>query len=167
MDTYNQLEQAKKFKQQITHNIAHELKTPLTGIRAYLETILNDKEMSLEQMTKFIEKAHKQTLRLSALVHNVSTLNKLDEESEYDFKIEDEDDLVIYEDLPDGVAIKGLELPNGSSITLTVAYYNPPCGVNYHGIGVTPDVIVEDTSKEVDLQLESAYSEMQKLLNDN
>lgn len=89
IDTYKQLEQAKKFKQQITHNIAHELKTPLTGIRAYLETILNDKEMSLEQMTKFIEKAHKQTLRLSALVHNVSTLNKLDEESEYDFKIED------------------------------------------------------------------------------
>ena len=89
IDTYKQLEQAKQFKQQITHNIAHELKTPLTGIRAYLETILNDKEMSFEQMHKFIERAHKQTLRLSALVHNVSTLNKLDEESEYDFKIED------------------------------------------------------------------------------
>lgn len=89
IDTYKQLEQAKQFKQQITHNIAHELKTPLTGIRAYLETILNDSGMSLEQMRKFIERAHKQTLRLSALVHNVSTLNKLDEESDYDFKIED------------------------------------------------------------------------------
>lgn len=56
---------------------------------------------------------------------------------------------------------------DGSSITLTVAYYNPPCGVNYHGVGVTPDVLVENTSKEVDLQLEAAYAEMQKLLINN
>ena len=54
-----------------------------------------------------------------------------------------------------------------SSITLTVAYYNPPSGVNYHGIGVTPDVVVENTDPTVDLQLEAAYSEMQKLLNAN
>ena len=27
-----------------------------------------------------------------------------------------------------------------STVTLTVAYYNPPCGENYHGIGVTPTV---------------------------
>ena len=50
-----------------------------------------------------------------------------------------------------------------SSVTLTVAYYNPPCGENYHGIGITPDVIVENSSTE-DLQLDAAYEEMQKLL---
>ena len=54
-----------------------------------------------------------------------------------------------------------------SSITLTVAYYNPPSGVNYHGIGVKPDVVVENTDPQVDLQLDAAYSEMQKLLNAN
>ena len=54
-----------------------------------------------------------------------------------------------------------------SSITITVAYYDPPCGVNYHGTGVMPDVVVEDTDPEVDLQLEAAYEEMQKLLNAN
>ena len=53
-----------------------------------------------------------------------------------------------------------------SSITLTVAYYNPPCGENYHGIGITPDVIVENSETE-DLQLDAAYSELQKLLNNN
>ena len=51
-----------------------------------------------------------------------------------------------------------------SSITMTVAYYDPPSGVNYHGTGVTPDVVVENTDSQVDLQLEAAYSEMQKLL---
>lgn len=56
---------------------------------------------------------------------------------------------------------------DGSSITVTSAYYYPPCGINYHGIGITPDVIVENTDPSVDLQLEAAYSEMQKLLNAN
>lgn len=88
IDTYNQLEKAKKFKQQVTHNIAHELKTPLTGIRAYLETILQDEEMSPETIRNFTGKAYKQALRLSSLVNDVSILNKLDEESEY-YKIEE------------------------------------------------------------------------------
>ena len=88
VDTYNQLEQAKKFKQQLTHNIAHELKTPLTGIRAYLETIMQDEDMPHEIIRSFTGKAYKQTLRLSSLVNNVSTLNKLDEDAEY-YKIED------------------------------------------------------------------------------
>ena len=52
-----------------------------------------------------------------------------------------------------------------STVTFTVAYYNPPCGVNYHGIGVTPDVIVENTKTE-DLQLSAALEEMNKLIND-
>lgn len=55
---------------------------------------------------------------------------------------------------------------DGSSATFTTAYYNPPCGVNYHGIGVTPDVIVENTETE-DLQLKAAYDEIVKLINAN
>ncbi len=81
-DTFNQLEVAKKYRQQVSHNIAHELKTPITGVRAYLETIMNSEDMSKEQMRKFVSKAYSQTLRLSDLVSEVSTLNKLDEASE-------------------------------------------------------------------------------------
>jgi carboxyl-terminal processing protease len=53
-----------------------------------------------------------------------------------------------------------------STVTVTVAYYNPPCGVNYHGIGITPDVIVENTAEE-DLQLKTAFAELIKLINAN
>ncbi|MBO7561580.1 MAG: HAMP domain-containing histidine kinase [Bacteroidales bacterium] len=81
-DTFNQLEEAKKYKQQMSHNIAHELKTPITGVRAYLETIMSSENMSAEQMRKFVSKAYSQTLRLSDLVNEVSTLNKLDEAAE-------------------------------------------------------------------------------------
>ena len=53
-----------------------------------------------------------------------------------------------------------------SSVTFTVAYYNPPYGGNYHGIGVAPDVTVNNTDTE-DLQLKEAYIQMEKLLYDN
>ena len=53
-----------------------------------------------------------------------------------------------------------------STVTLTVAYYNPPCGINYHGIGITPDRIVE-IEGNVDTQYEAAVEEMLKLINAN
>lgn len=53
-----------------------------------------------------------------------------------------------------------------SSVTVTVAYYNPPCGVNYHGIGVCPDVIIEH-SGDSDIQLLMAKSELLQMINDN
>ena len=87
-DTFQQLEKTKLYKQQMSHNIAHELKTPVTGIRAYLETILQSPEMPEEQKMQFIQKAYSQTLRLSNLIAEVSTLNKLDEGGET-YKIEE------------------------------------------------------------------------------
>lgn len=82
VDTFNQLEKTKLYKQQMSHNIAHELKTPVTGIRAYLETILHDDKMDMEQVRRFAEKAYSQTVRLSSLINDVSNLNKIEEGSD-------------------------------------------------------------------------------------
>ncbi len=65
-----------------------------------------------------------------------------------------------------GVMQKGFLYSDGSSITFTVAYYAPPCGINYHGVGVTPDVQIQNTETE-DLQLERALEELDKLINAN
>ena len=50
-----------------------------------------------------------------------------------------------------------------STVTFTVAYYNPPYGDNYHGIGVEPDVVVEIVN-ETDTQLDTAIKELEKLI---
>lgn len=55
---------------------------------------------------------------------------------------------------------------DGSTITLTVAYYNPPCGENYHLIGITPDHVVENTESE-DLQYNKAFEVLENLVNAN
>ncbi len=53
-----------------------------------------------------------------------------------------------------------------SSVTLTVAYYNPPCGENYHGTGVAPDRVVE-IENDTDTQLDAGIEELNKLINAN
>ena len=53
-----------------------------------------------------------------------------------------------------------------STLTFTSAYYNPPSGVNYHGIGITPDLTVANSETE-DLQLEAAINELKALINEN
>ena len=54
---------------------------------------------------------------------------------------------------------------DNSSITMTVAYYNPPSGINYHDKGIIPNVIVEDG--EGDPQLKVAYEEITRLIKAN
>lgn len=59
-------------------------------------------------------------------------------------------------------------LSDGSSITLTVGLFNPPCDKNFDGEGVTPDKPVEYIpDPEVDNQYEAAYAELMNLINNN
>lgn len=69
----------RQLKQEMTSNIAHELKTPVSSIRGYLEILLGDKPVDEEQRHYFLERCYSQTLRLSNLINDVSLINKLEE----------------------------------------------------------------------------------------
>lgn len=73
-------EKNRLLKQEMTSNITHEIRTPLTSIRGYLET-LSFMELSEDKKKEFIEKAYNQALRLSEMMTDISLLTKLDEES--------------------------------------------------------------------------------------
>ena len=66
-------------KQQITQNIAHELKTPVSSIQGYLETILNNPDLPPEMLRKFIERSFAQSNRLTNLLQDISTLTRMTE----------------------------------------------------------------------------------------
>lgn len=72
-------ERNRQLKQEMTSNIAHELKTPVSSIRGYLEILLGDKPVEDEKRHYFLERCNSQTLRLSDLINDVSLINKLEE----------------------------------------------------------------------------------------
>lgn len=68
-------------KKQMTSNIAHELRTPVTSIRGYLETLLACPDMPQEKKKVFLERAYNQTLRLSELISDMALISKIEEKS--------------------------------------------------------------------------------------
>ena len=77
-----QKEEKDLIKRQLTQNISHELKTPVSSIQGYLETIINNRELPREIVDDFIKKSYIQSSRLSTLLHDISTLTRLDEAAE-------------------------------------------------------------------------------------
>ena len=86
MSMYDQLQNAEedknRLKRQLTQNVAHELKTPVSSIQGYLETIVSDPGMDEEVKNHFIQRCFIQSQRLSSLLQDISTLNKLDDAPE-------------------------------------------------------------------------------------
>ena len=66
-------------KKQLTQNINHELKTPVSSINGYLETLVNNPNMSPQQRDIFLRKCYEQSQRLSSLLLDLSTITRMDE----------------------------------------------------------------------------------------
>jgi len=72
-------EHENELKRHLTQNISHELKTPVSSILGYMESILENPEMDQNRQRFFVERSFQQAQRLSALLQDISTLNKMDE----------------------------------------------------------------------------------------
>lgn len=59
-------------------NVSHELKTPLTSMRGFVEAVLEDPEMPDELRTQFLGKARHSTERLSAIVSDLLNLTRIE-----------------------------------------------------------------------------------------
>ncbi|WP_104368991.1 cell wall metabolism sensor histidine kinase WalK [Prevotella sp. MGM1] len=70
-----------RIKKQLTNNINHELKTPVSSMLACLETLLDHPELPEEKRTKFIRMCHDNCERLGRLMADVSSITRMDDGS--------------------------------------------------------------------------------------
>ena len=81
MDKRISREQAEKegrMRRELTQNIAHELKTPVASILGYTESILNTPGIDEDTRNQCITRTHMQAQRLTALLQDISILNRMD-----------------------------------------------------------------------------------------
>lgn len=106
-------EKRRLLKQQLTSNIAHELKTPLASIKGYLETLLSNKNVPQEKINYFIERAHLQSERLNELLNDISLLNNIEDAGDlFEFKNVKLRPLIndVVENLESRITEKGIKL---------------------------------------------------------
>ena len=68
-----------RIKRQLTNNINHELKTPVSSIHGYLETLIANPHIDAATQRAFLEKCFTQSERLRQLLQDVSSITRLDE----------------------------------------------------------------------------------------
>ncbi len=77
-DANEELIEKDKQKDEFLDTVAHELKTPITGIRATTELLMDDDDdMPLEIKTQFLKNMLQDSDRLSRLIHNILDFEKL------------------------------------------------------------------------------------------
>ena len=80
--TIEEMDRTKALKHEMTGNISHELKTPVSSVRGYLETIINNPDLDEDRKQLFIERSYLQTIRLSDLIRDISLITKMEEQPE-------------------------------------------------------------------------------------
>ena len=82
LDDVTQLRRLETVRRDFLGNVSHELKTPVTAIRALVETVLDDPPMAPETRRNFLMKVRNQAERLSSLVSDLLSLSRLESEAE-------------------------------------------------------------------------------------
>jgi two-component system phosphate regulon sensor histidine kinase PhoR len=80
------LRRLERVRQDFVANVSHELKTPVTAIKGFVETLLEGPTDDPEQMKRFLEIIAEQSDRLGAIIEDLLALSRI--ESEGDQKIE-------------------------------------------------------------------------------
>jgi signal transduction histidine kinase len=157
----DQKEKQDMMRRELTQNIAHELKTPVASILGYTDTILDSPDISEQTKHQFIIRTNAQARRLSSLLQDISTLNKMDYASHLlqkenvdisalvtDIIFESENilankQMTCHNNLPQNICV------NGNWQLLYSIFRNlMDNAINYAGTGTTIDISAEQQSEK-------------------
>lgn len=152
-----QTEKESRIRRELTQNISHELKTPVASILGYTDTILDNPQMDDQTRQQFIERTHAQAQRLTALLQDLSTLNRMDYATDV-LSMERVDISAMMADIVEetalAVASKRMQLQNclpqdvsidgNWSLVYSIFRNLVDNAINYAGEGTTMELSAED-----------------------
>ncbi len=94
-----------RMKSEFVSVAAHQLRTPISGIKWTLRTILDEPESIPEEYIDFVEKAYEANERMVTLVNDLLNVTRI-EEGRYVYKPEDNDIIAIMEPIIESYAEK-------------------------------------------------------------
>ena len=81
MHNLTRINQLENIRQDFVANVSHELKTPITAIRGYVETLLDGAMNEAEEAKNFLEIIQRQGARLDAIVDDLLTLARIEDQT--------------------------------------------------------------------------------------
>lgn len=82
MNDITRLKRLENIRREFVANVSHELKTPITSIRGFVETLLDGAMNQPHDAWRFLKIIIKQTNRLNAIVEDLLSLSRIEKESE-------------------------------------------------------------------------------------
>ncbi len=78
MHDITEIKRLEQVRAEFVANVSHELKTPVTSIKGFAETIIDGAVDNREELIEFVNIIYKEADRLSKLVHDLLELSKIE-----------------------------------------------------------------------------------------
>ena len=82
LNDITKMRQLERIRRDFVANVSHELKTPITSIKGFVETLLDGALHNTKDADKFLKIISSQSDRLDAIIEDLLSLSRIEEESE-------------------------------------------------------------------------------------
>ncbi|MFZ7112321.1 MAG: two-component system histidine kinase PnpS [Desulfatiglandales bacterium] len=82
LNDVTRLRRLENIRKDFVANVSHEIKTPITAIRGFVETLRDSGERTPEETERFLGIIHKHVHRLEAIVEDLMSLSRIEQEAE-------------------------------------------------------------------------------------
>ncbi|HUU27640.1 MAG TPA: ATP-binding protein [archaeon] len=76
------LRRLENIRREFVANVSHELKTPITTIKGFVETLLGSPRQKKQDLERFLKIINKQANRLDAIIEDLLSLSRIEQEEE-------------------------------------------------------------------------------------
>lgn len=80
MNDISGIKRLERMRKEFVANVSHELKTPVTSIIGYVETLLAENVTDKKDISKFLSVINRQAVRLEKIIEDLLTLSRVDDE---------------------------------------------------------------------------------------